>query len=131
MDFTVFDTKKIEEYAKRAREQWGQSEEYKEFEQKSEGRTTEDEKNIVTNFMKLFEEFGTMKNEEPTTERVQAQVKKLQDYITKYFYKCSDEILLSLGQMYAGGGEFTENIDKVGGVGTAEFTAKAIEIYCR
>lgn len=81
--------------------------------------------------MKLFEEFGTMKNEEPTTERVQAQVKKLQDYITKYFYKCSDEILLSLGQMYAGGGEFTENIDKVGGVGTAEFTAKAIEIYCR
>lgn len=131
MDFTVFDTKKIEEYAKRAREQWGQSEEYKEFEQKSEGRTTGDEKNIVTNFMKLFEEFGTMKNEEPTTERVQAQVKKLQDYITKYFYKCSDEILLSLGQMYAGGGEFTENIDKVGGVGTAEFTAKAIEIYCR
>ena len=32
--------------------------------------------------------------------------------------------------MYADGGEFTENIDKVGGRGTADFTAKAIEIYC-
>jgi hypothetical protein len=32
--------------------------------------------------------------------------------------------------MYAGGGEFTENIDKMGGEGTAEFTNRAIEIYC-
>ena len=32
--------------------------------------------------------------------------------------------------MYSGGGEFTENIDNVGGIGTAEFTNKAIEIYC-
>ena len=32
--------------------------------------------------------------------------------------------------MYNGGGEFTENIDKAGGEGTAEFTAKAIEFYC-
>ncbi|MBR6394968.1 MAG: TipAS antibiotic-recognition domain-containing protein, partial [Ruminococcus sp.] len=33
-------------------------------------------------------------------------------------------------QMYAAGGEFTENIDKMGGEGTAEFTARAISIYC-
>lgn len=31
--------------------------------------------------------------------------------------------------MYNGGGEFTENIDRVGGEGTAEFVDKAIEIY--
>lgn len=28
----------------------------------------------------------------------------------------------------SGGGEFTESIDKVGGIGTADFSAKAIEI---
>ena len=28
--------------------------------------------------------------------------------------------------MYAGGGEFTENINKMGGEGTAEFTHRAI-----
>lgn len=33
--------------------------------------------------------------------------------------------------MYASGGEFTENIDSYGGEGTALFTAKAIEIYCK
>jgi hypothetical protein len=32
--------------------------------------------------------------------------------------------------MYAGGGEFTENINKMGGEGTAEFTYQAIQIYC-
>ena len=33
--------------------------------------------------------------------------------------------------MYAGGGEFTENIDKAGGEGTAVFTADAIDFYCK
>ena len=55
----------------------------------------------------------------------------LQNYITETFYTCTDEILFSLGQMYAGGGEFTENIDQVGGTGTAEFVADAIRIYCK
>ena len=36
--------------------------------------------------------------------------------------------LCGLGRMYAGGGELTENIDDVGGVGTAEFASKAIDI---
>ena len=38
---------------------------------------------------------------------------------------------MGLGQMYASGGEFTENIDKAAGAGTAVFTAKAIEVYCK
>lgn len=33
--------------------------------------------------------------------------------------------------MYAGGGDFTTNIDKVGGEGTAVFADKAIQAYCR
>ena len=36
---------------------------------------------------------------------------------------------MSDGRMYAGGGEFTENIDNVGGTGTAEFASKAIDIF--
>ena len=71
-----------------------------------------------------------MKENDPASATVQAQVKKLQAYITEHFYKCSDEILFGLGKMYADGGEFTKNIDKMGGPGTAEFTSKAIGIYC-
>lgn len=131
MDFSVFDTQKIDEYTKRAKEQWGNSPQYKEFEEKEKNRTKEDEVRLANDFMKVFAEFGEMKSEEPGSEMVQKQVKKLQEYITATFYECTNEILFSLGQMYAGGGEFTENIDRVGGEGTAEFTAEAIRIYCK
>jgi len=131
IDFSVFDTKKLDDYAKRAKEQWGKTEAYKEFEEKIANVTDEQEQEIAVEFMGLFAEFGQMKDKSPEEAKVQEQVKKLQDYITEHFYNCTPQILASLGKMYAGGGEFTQNIDKAGGVGTAEFAARAIEIYCR
>ena len=130
MDFTAFDTRKIDEYSERAKEQWGKTEAYKEFEEKSKDWTEDTTKDIVNDFMKIFVVFGSMKEKQPADAEVQAQVKKLQDYITEHFYNCTTQILSGLGRMYTAGGEFTENIDKAGGVGTAEFTARAIEIYC-
>ena len=130
MDFTVFDTNKIDEYAKRAKEQWGKTEAYKEFEEKSKDLTDKDQQNVANELMQLFTEFGQMLSSDPSDEKVQLQVKKLQDYITEHFYNCTNEILLGLGKMYSGGGEFTENIDRAGGAGTAEFVTKAIEFYC-
>ena len=67
-----------------------------------------------------------MADKKPEDVEVQLEVRKLQDYITEHFYK----ILNDLGKIYASGGEFTENIDKVAGSGTAVFVAKTIEIYC-
>lgn len=130
MDFSVFDTKKIDEYSLRAKEQWGKTPQYKEFEEKAKSWTNADEQTMMNDFMQIFAEFGEMKTLEPSDGQVQLQVKKLQDYITEHFYHCTPQILSSLGKMYAGGGEFTENIDKFGGEGTAEFTAGAIDIYC-
>ena len=131
MDFSAFDTSKIEEYTKRAKEQWGTTDAYKEFEEKSRYRSKGEEQNVMDAFRKVFEEFGVLKGKKPEDVEVQEQVKKLQNFITNHFYTCSDEILFSLGQMYAGGGEFTENIDKFGGAGTAVFTAEAITLYCK
>ena len=131
MDFSVFDTKKIDEYAKQAKEQWGTTDAYKEFERKSQGRTKEKEQAVMKQFMQMFVEFGQMKDLPSDSGDVQAQVKKLQDFITEHFYNCTDEILSGLGKMYAAGGEFTTNIDKAGGAGTAEFVADAVEVYCR
>ena len=131
MDFKVFDTRKIDDYSKRAKEQWGQTAEYKEFEEKTKNWTKDDEAAVANEFMRIFVEFGQMKEMNPSDEQVQLQVKKLKDYITEHFYKCSDKILAGLGRMYAGGGELTENIDAAGGIGTAEFTNEAIEIFCK
>ena len=129
MDFKVFDTRKIDEYSKRAKEQWGQTSEFKEFEEKTKNWKKDDEATAANEFMQLFVEFGQMKETNPADEQVQLQVRKLQDYITNHFYTCSDKILCGLGRMYAGGGELTENIDNVGGTGTAEFASKAIDIF--
>ena len=130
MDFSVFDTHKIDEYAKQAKEQWGKTAAYREYEQKTAGRSKEETQVVMREFMQIFADFGKLKDTAPESAAVQSHVKKLQDYITEHFYQCSDDILFSLGQMYAGGGEFTDNIDRVGGAGTAEFTAEAIRIHC-
>ena len=130
MDFTAFDTSKIDEYAAQAKASWGNTPEYREFEEKSKNRTAQQEQTISTQMMGIFAEFGTMLKLDPSAEKVQSQVKKLQDFITENFYNCSDEILYSLGSMYVNGGDFTENIDMTGGKGTAEFVFKAITIYC-
>ena len=131
MDFSAFDTRKMDEYAAQAKENWGKTEAYKEFEEKQKNWTEESEKSMMTAFIGVFAEFGQMKDLDPADEKVQAQVKKLQAYITEHFYTCTNQILSGLGRMYAGGGEFTENIDSYGGAGTAEFVNEAIQIYCK
>lgn len=130
VDFTVFDTSKINEYAAKAKTAYGQTAEYKEFEEKSNNRTKEETQRLNIQMMEIFTEFGTMRELPPDGEEAQSQVKKLRNFISGHFYTCSDEVMLGLGSMYAGGGEFTENIDKAGGDGTAEFVFKAIRKYC-
>ena len=131
LKFEAFDTSKIDEYAAQAKAYWGKTPAYKEFEEKSRGRTKEEDKRIYQGMIDIFGEFGQIRNTEPSSEDAQALVKKLQDYITEHMYTCTKKILSSLGKMYAGGGDFTKNIDSYGGEGTAEFTSQAIEIYCR
>lgn len=130
MDFTAFETKKLDEYAKQAKAQWGNTDAYKEFSEKSKGRSREAEGAIGRGMMTIFENFGKVRNTAPDSAAAQALVKKLQSYITEHYYNCTTEILASLGVMYSGGGEFTENIDATGGEGTAQFAADAIAEYC-
>ena len=129
MSFDAFDTRKIDEYAARAKASWGTTDAYKEFEKKSAGRSREEEHALGVQMMEIFAEFGKIRNQKPESEEAQALVEKLQNYITEHYYTCTDEILESLGLMYAGGGDMTANIDKMGGEGTAVFANEAIEAY--
>ena len=129
-DFTAFDTKKIDDYAREAKASWGQTKEWKEYEQKAQGRTREDNAALARGMMDIFAEFGAIRDTDPAAPEAQALVQKLQSYITEHYYTCSDEILLSLSKMYDGGGTMTENIDKVGGPGTGDFAARAIAVHC-
>lgn len=137
MDFSAFDTRKMDEYVQEAKEQWGKSEVYKEFEEKTKDWTEDTARGITEEFISIFSEFGRIMSNgaaatgaDPAGEEAQAQVQKLRDYITRHFYNCTPQILTILGQMYTGDGRFAETIDEAGGVGTADFAGKAIEVYC-
>lgn len=157
MDFKAFDNTKLEDYKNRAREQYSDTDAYKEYEVKSAGRTSEDEQVFAKEFMAIFAKFGALLKagtdsnaasdnaadsssvdsmpdaslSKASAPEAQALVQELRDYITEHFYNCTPEILAGLGKMYAADGEFKENIDHAGGSGTAEFASKAIEFYCR
>ncbi len=131
MDFTAFDTKKIDEYARKAKQSWGNTKVFKEFEQKNARRTGKESALLEQRLMLIFAEFGRLKEQDPAGAEVRALVKKLQDFINEHFYTCSDKILSGLGRMYAGGGEFTKSIDDFAGFGTAAFVNLAIQDYCR
>lgn len=130
LDFSIFDSSKLDEYSRRAKEQWNQTPQYKEFAQKSKGWTKEHDQLVMENFMKIFGEFGEIKASDPSSKKAQKLVQKMKDYITDNLYTCTDDILYSLGKIYDGGGEFTDNIDKMGGKGCASFVYQAIKIYC-
>lgn len=130
MDFTAFDTQKIQEYTSQAKQQWGATSAYKEFEQKTAHQTAQEAADMGSRLMEILAVFGGMQHKSPAAPAVQTQVKALQAFITEHYYTCTKEIFAQLGQMYGAGGAFTENINAVGGPGTAEFAAKAIEVYC-
>lgn len=131
MDFTAFDTTKLEEYAHQAKQAWGTTPEYQEFEGKSAKRTPQESNTINAQLMAIVAAFGTLQTRPAQDPAVQAQVKTLKDFITRHYYTCNKQILAQLGQMYAACGEFTKNINAAGGPGAAEFAARAIEYYCR
>jgi len=130
LNFTAFDTEKIDEYARQAKASYGQTPEYQEYLQKSAGRTKAEERRLGEELMDLLAEFGGMLDMDPASEIPQTQVAKVKAFISEHMYTCSDEILQNLGRMYAGAGSMRENIDAAGGPGTAEYAHRAIEAWC-
>lgn len=129
-DFAVFDMSKLDEYAAQAKASWENTAAYKEFQEKSKEWTQAEEQKLSGEFMLLIQEFGKIREQEPSSGQAQEMVSALQTFITEHFYTCTDKILLGLGKMYAGGGDFTKSIDEAGGMGTAEFMNRAIQKYC-
>lgn len=131
LEFQNFDPKKVDDYAQQAKTLYGKTDAYREFEEKAKGRTQEQSDAVNGQVMDFFVRLGALKGQAPESDAVQAWVKELQTFFTENFYTCTPEILMSLGQMYAGGGAMTENIDAAGGEGTGAFAREAIACYCR
>ena len=122
----------MKNYESEARSRWGNTDAYREHEQKTKNYTKEKWAEANDGLMAIFAEFAALKNSGATADSAEAQalVAKLQAHITANYYTCTDEILARLGQMYVADERFKKNIDKYGD-GTAEFAAEAIAVYCR
>ena len=131
MNFNAFDTEKLDRYAEEAKAKWGSTDAYKEFVKKTKGQSREQQLSDSDALMTIFAELGAIRHTAPDSAEAQALVAKLQKFITDHYYTCTPQILKGLGMMYIAGDSMTENIDKTGGEGTAEFVSKAIDFYTR
>ena len=118
------------DYSKESLERWGNTEIYREHEQKTKNYTKEKWGEANDGLMAIFAEFAACKNSGESADSAEAQalVAKLQAHITANYYTCTDAILAGLGKMYIADERFKNNIDKYG-EGTAEFAAEGIRIY--
>ena len=119
-------------YETEARSRWGNTDAYREHEQKTKNYTKEKWAEANYDLMAIFAEFAACKasGASADSDETQALVAKLQAHITANYYTCTDEILAGLGKMYVADERFEKNIDKYG-EGTAEFAFEAIAIYCK
>ena len=120
----------MSDYKTEARSRWGNTDAYREYEQKSKNYTKEKWAEANDGLMSIFAELATLKNDgfAANSTEMQNLVVKLQDFITENYYTCTNEILAGLGKMYVADERFKTNIDMYG-ERTSEFASEAISIF--
>ena len=121
---------KTNDYKTEARERYGGTAAYREYEQKTKNYTKDKWAQANDGLMAIFTEFASLKNSGASAKSAEAQalVAKLKAHLTANYYTCTDEILAGLGKMYVADERFKKNIDMYGD-GTAEFASSAIVVY--
>ena len=111
---------------------WGNTDAYREHEQKTKNYTKEKWAEINDGLMAIFAEFDACKDGGVSADSTEAQslVTEIQAHITANYYTCTDEILAELGKLYVADKRFKKNIDKYG-EGTALFASEAITVCCQ
>ena len=125
-----FDTSNYEatrrKYEQEAKEKWGDTAAYKEYERRGKGAdATAGLEDIMAEFAAAMKKGFT-----PDSSESSALAEKLQKYISDNFYTCTKDILKGLGQMYVADERFKNNIDRHA-PGTAKFISEAIENFCK
>ena len=122
----------MKKYQDEVRARYGNTDAYREHEQKTKNYTEEKWAEANDGLMAIFAELAVRKDSGVCADSAEAQalVAKLQSHITANYYTCTDEILAGLGKMYVDDERFKKNMDKYG-ARTAEFASEAITIFCK
>ena len=116
-------------FEKEAQEKWGHTQAYKEYEKKHHSQQKQHD--LAAEMDQIMAEFALCmkRSEAPDSAQAQSLVKRLQDHISENYYRCTNEILVGLGQMYVADERFQRNIDQHA-PGTAAFIRNAIAVFC-
>lgn len=122
----------MNKYSNEVKEKYGSTTAYQEYVNKTKNYSSDKWNNLTNNMNDIFQEFALKKEEGflSDSKEVQSLVEKLQNFITKNYYQCSKEILVSLGKMYVEDYRFKNNIDKFG-EGVSLYISSAIQIFCQ
>ncbi len=130
MSFKEFDSTEIEQYImkyeREVEQRWGDTEQYMKSKAKAAAYSKVDWERIKKEADDIFNEFASYKNDKNKELSPCKLVKDWQEHINKYYYECSDEILLGLAEMYTADKRFSENIDRYE-KGLAAYISEAIK----
>ena len=117
-------------YSNEVKSKWGNTSLYKEYEEKSKNYSKDKYDQLTNELFNIFKDFSFCMNSKliASSNETLCLVEKLQNFISNNYYTCSNDTLLSLGNMYVCDERFKENIDKYSD-GTAEYINEAIKYY--
>lgn len=122
--FGDFDPAQHEE---EARERWGHTDAYKESARRTSAYTKEDWERHAIESAAIYEAFVVLMDRGVAAESTEAMdlAERHRTLITDWFYDCTPEIHVGLGEMYVADPRFTESIDQHGD-GLAAYMSDAI-----
>ena len=126
MDFRAFDRTKQEALRAEAKARFGSTDAWKEFEKKEKTQNMGENGRAL---MALIAHLAALSPLPPEDGRVLKRAGELQSFISERFYPCTDEIFLSLADMYVADERMRANIDRAAGEGAAEYVGRAIRAY--
>ena len=128
----AYDHQEFSKHQAEAKEKWGNTAAYQEFEAKRQDRSAQKQDALAAEMDQIMAEFAQCmaSGQQPDSAQAQACVQKLQAHITAHYYHCTNQILFGLGQMYVADARFQANIDRHA-PGNAAFIRDAIGAYCQ
>jgi DNA-binding transcriptional MerR regulator len=126
--FGSFDDKQMEEYKKEAKKRWGDTDAWKQSQERTRHWTKADYKKIAEEGNKFTAELAKLMDRGSEDADVQNMIAKHYQGI-QVFYDCSLEMYRGLGQLYVDDTRFAAYYDKFK-PGMAKFMRDAIVYFC-
>lgn len=132
-NFKAFDYEEVkkhqEKYKEETEKRYGNSDAYKESQEKTSKYSKNDWENIMGEAGVIYEKLAKLMDKDTSDKEVQELIGQWRNHISTNFYNCTIEIFRGLALMYVGDERFTKNIDKYGD-GLAKFMSDAMNVYC-